>query len=75
MPSIQSVFGAEVRRRRLAAGLTQEALAERAGRHWTYIGAIERGTRNVTLAVIGDLAEALDVEPADLFPRVRRAKK
>ncbi len=49
-------------------GLTQEALAERAGLHRTYVGAIERGERNVSLRNILRLATALDVAPADLFP-------
>ena len=68
MASIQNSFGAEVRRQRLKRGWTQEELAQNAGKHWTYIGGIERGTRNVTLAVVADLARALDVEPRDLFP-------
>lgn len=69
MPSPQQVFGKRIRQLRLKRGWTQENLAERAGRHWTYIGGIERGERNVTLAVIADIARALGVEIQTLFPR------
>ena len=56
---------------RKQANLTQEQLAERANRHWTYIGGIERGERNVTLQVVADIARALGVEIQTLFPRER----
>jgi transcriptional regulator with XRE-family HTH domain len=39
-------FGLNVRRRREAIGLSQEALAEKAELDRTYISGIERGTRN-----------------------------
>ncbi|MEB2339303.1 MAG: helix-turn-helix transcriptional regulator [Nitrospirales bacterium] len=58
-----------VRQLRLKKGWTQEQLAERAGHHWTYIGGIERGERNITLAVIADIAQALGVAIRDLFPK------
>jgi len=67
MRSIQQQFGARVRDLRKKRGWTQERLAEVAGRHWTYIGGIERGERNVTLEVVADIARALDVEVGDLF--------
>lgn len=59
-------FGDRVRARRLDAGLSQEALAEQAGLHRTYVGSIERGERNVALVNIVRLARALGVDPADL---------
>jgi len=67
MKSIQQTFGQRIRQLRLKKGWSQEFLADRAGRHWTYIGGIERGERNVTLAVIADLARALEVDVRDLF--------
>ncbi len=68
MANPQRSFGAELRRLRLDRGWSQEELAQRSGRHWTYIGGIERGERNVTIQVVADLARALGVEIRDLFP-------
>jgi transcriptional regulator with XRE-family HTH domain len=56
-----------MRRLRLLAGLSQEALAERAGLHRTYVSSIERGERNITLENIFRLAEALGADPRELF--------
>jgi transcriptional regulator with XRE-family HTH domain len=71
MGVIQQRFGKRVRQLRLKKGWTQEELADRTSRHWTYIGGIERGERNVTLEVIADIARALDVDIRALFPRER----
>ena len=60
-PSISKLFGAAVRQRRKAAGLSQEALAERAGLHPTYVSMVERGVRKPTLEVAARLAKALKV--------------
>ncbi len=68
MPTVQERFGAHVRKLRKARGWSQEDLAERCGRHWTYVGGVERGERNPTLRVIADLAQALEVPIAKLFP-------
>lgn len=62
-----SVFAANVRRKRLELGLSQEELAEYAGVHRTYIGMLERGEKNVTIYNIERLAIALDVTAAYLL--------
>src|SRR6267378_146095 len=58
---ITTRFGASVRNLRHGMGISQEALAERADLHRTYIAGIEGGTRNVTLRSIEKLARALQV--------------
>lgn len=60
-------FGRRVRELRERMGVSQEALATRAGIHRTYMGGVERGERNVSLKNIVRLAEALEVRPHDLF--------
>lgn len=61
------MFGEVVRAYRRRAGYSQEELAGRAGIHRTYIGGIERGERNPTLAMIHRLARALGVLPSQLL--------
>lgn len=68
---ILSSFAAAVRARRHELGLSQEALAERAGLHRTYVGGVERGERNLTLTSIVRLARALDITPGELIDRSR----
>lgn len=65
--SILQLFGNRVRELRLQHGWTQEDLGEKARRHWTYIGGIERGERNITLRVVEDIARALGVKVPSLF--------
>lgn len=59
---LQGIIAANVRRLRKGKGLSQEALADVCGYHRTYIGGIERGERNITVATLDALAGALDVE-------------
>lgn len=64
---IRRVFGANVRRCRVAAGLSQEAVAVKMGVDRAYVSGMERGQQNVTLLTMWHLAEALGVRPVDLL--------
>lgn len=59
-----------MRERRVALGLSQEALAERADLHWTYVSGVERGVRNPGLNTVGRLARALGWTPSRLLSGV-----
>jgi transcriptional regulator with XRE-family HTH domain len=60
---VVKLLGLNVRKLRLAAGLTQEQLAAEAGMERSYVSDLERGTRNPSVAALGRLAAALEVEP------------
>ena len=60
-------FGRRVRERRTELRLSQEQLAELAGLHWTFVGQIERGRRNLTLHNIVKLARALGLDAGTLM--------
>ncbi len=66
-PTARTTFGLRVRELRLARGISQEKLAERAGLHRTYVSSLERGQRNVGLDNVHALARALGVDASDLF--------
>ena len=61
-----------LRRKRQDQQMTQEELAERAGLSARYVGAIERGDVSASVTVLGQIAEALGVEPGDLLRRSSR---
>lgn len=60
-------LGVEVRRRRQAAGLTLEQLAERAGLTPNYIGTIEHGRRDPSLSTLIALSRALNIAVSEFF--------
>jgi transcriptional regulator with XRE-family HTH domain len=70
MPAPLSValetFGGRVRSRRNELELSQEALADIAELHWTFVGQVERGQRNLSLHNLLKLAAALDIDPSRL---------
>jgi transcriptional regulator with XRE-family HTH domain len=59
-------FGERVRARRRELGKSQEQLADDCGLHWTFVGQVERGKRNISLHNILKLAEGLQMDPGDL---------
>ena len=59
-------FGKNLRQARWLKGLTQQEVAAR-GISFRWYAELERGARNPTLRTIVDLAQILDVTPADLL--------
>ena len=67
MNDILALIGRNIRKLRQKIDLSQEALADLAGLHRTYIGAVERGERNISARNIARVATALGVEPFELL--------
>lgn len=63
-----------VRRLRVAAGLSQEAFAVDAGLDRTYISRIERDLENPTVMALEKIASALDVDIVDILADVPASK-
>ena len=66
---LKEIMAINLRRKRHDQHMTQEELAERAGLSARYVGAIERGDVSASVTVLGQIAEALGVEPGDLLRR------
>jgi transcriptional regulator with XRE-family HTH domain len=64
---ISQQFGRILRKVRTSKGLTQEELAFRADMSVPYLSDIERGRSSPSLALIVDLAVAMEVHPAELL--------
>jgi transcriptional regulator with XRE-family HTH domain len=60
-------FGKLIRKHRLALKLSQEALAEKAEVHPTYIGLLERGLRTPGLDVAHRIAQALGKKLSEII--------
>ena len=64
---ILKVFASNVKKYRRLSGLSQEAFAEKAGLHRTYISAIEREKRSISLDNVQKIANALEIDTYLLF--------
>lgn len=67
-------FGDRIRARRDELGLSQEALAHRAGLQRAYIGQLETGMRSPGLETLAKLARALELDAADLVRGLQKLK-
>jgi XRE family transcriptional regulator, regulator of sulfur utilization len=65
--NVQALLGARIRKLRRERKWSQERMAEECGMHWTYIGQVERGERNLTLQSIQTIAKALNLKISELF--------
>ncbi|MCA1600287.1 MAG: helix-turn-helix domain-containing protein [Acidobacteria bacterium] len=69
-PAAQA-FGERVRARRHELGKSQEQLAEACGVHWTFVGQVERGRRNISLHNILKIAVGLQLDAGELVRGLR----
>ncbi len=66
---LKEIIAKNIARLRGAMGISQEELAHISGYHRTYVGMIERGERNISIATLEALAGALGVDPHRLLMR------
>ena len=67
---IRSVVAQNIRGFRTLQGYSREDLCKRTGLHLNYLGAIERGEKNVTIDTLNKIAIVLGIDPfALLIPR------
>lgn len=64
---VRKRLGENIRSLRVAAGLSQEKLAEKADLHPVYISQVERGQKAVSVEALWKLSKALRVGMADFF--------
>lgn len=69
---ISVAFGRAVKIRRVEVGVSQEALADKAGFARSFLSGIELGTRMPTTMSVWRLAQALGCKPSDLWLTAER---
>lgn len=71
LPQVAETLGRRIRERRLELGLTQAQLAERsAGIEPNYVGRVERGEKNISVALLVAVGRALDTTASSLLEGV-----
>lgn len=75
LSSRHRAFGTAVKELREARDLTQEALADAAGMTANYVGDTERGERNVSIRVLWQLADGLDVPASELLREAEKGRR
>lgn len=70
---LKEIMARNLRRVRHDRKLTQEELADRAGLSMRYVGAIERGEVSASVTVLGQIADALEIEPGELLKKTSKS--
>ncbi len=74
MPKLSPWLAGVIRRRREAAGISQEELADRAELHRTYISLVERSRRNLTVDALDRIALGLGITASRLLAEAESAR-
>jgi transcriptional regulator with XRE-family HTH domain len=72
---VRLMVGKNVKRLRIAAGLTQAALAERMGVDRAYVSGLELGQRNPTVVALWHITKALGVKLQAFFEKQKTRRK
>jgi transcriptional regulator with XRE-family HTH domain len=70
MQEVHKKLGKRIAELRKKKGFSQEAFGHECGFHRSYMGAVERGEKNITLAMVNKVARALKISLAELFKGV-----
>ncbi|BBI31354.1 helix-turn-helix domain-containing protein [Cohnella abietis] len=73
--NILKLVGKRIRSLRKERDMSQELLGEKGGFHYSYIGQIERGEKNISLLNLAKISAALDVSIAQLFTYLDEEEK
>lgn len=65
--NLQQTLGGNLRAYRHQRDLSQRDMADLLDVHWSYVSAIERGTKNRTLRTIERIADGIGIDPLDLL--------
>lgn len=70
MQEVHKKLGKRIAELRKKEGFSQEGFAHECGFHRSYMGAVERGEKNITLAMVNRIAKTLRISLSGLFKNV-----
>jgi len=70
MQEVQKKLGKRIAELRKKQGFSQEGFAHECGFHRSYMGAVERGEKNITIQLVDRIAKALKISLSELFKSV-----
>jgi len=70
MQEVHKKLGKRIVELRKKQGFSQEGFAHECGFHRSYMGAVERGEKNITLAMVNRIAKTLRISLSELFKTV-----
>jgi len=70
MQEVQRKLGKKIAELRRKRGFSQEGFAHECRFHRSYMGAVERGEKNITIQMLERVAKALKISLAELFKGV-----
>jgi transcriptional regulator with XRE-family HTH domain len=70
MQEAQKKLGKRIAELRRKQGFSQEGFAHECGFHRSYMGAVERGEKNITIQLQVKIAKALKISLSELFKGV-----
>ena len=71
---VRRLVGSNVKRLRVAAGITQAELADLVGVDRAYISGLEQGNRNASIVSLWHVAQALDAPIRSLFDEGKKSR-
>jgi transcriptional regulator with XRE-family HTH domain len=70
MQEVHKKLGKRIAGLRKERGFSQEGFAHECGFHRSYMGAVERGEKNITLAMVNRIAKTFKISLSELFRNV-----
>jgi len=70
MQDVQKKLGKRIAELRKKGGFSQEGFAHECGFHRSYMGAVERGEKNITIQMVNRVAKALKMSLSELLKGV-----
>lgn len=70
MKSIYQLLGESIKQIRIKNNLSDENIANRLGVNTRYLKELEKGNKRITVKLLCDIADALDIKVTEIFDKI-----